>query len=284
MNARKSFTEQVGPSSVEELAGKDRDEKGRFPQIWTIQRAIEESKKHKNRKSFIDTANSAYQYLVKKKQTHRLFFEEKGKRHRLSDWEVFCAAKKSKTISEFRNNYCSQYSAFSKRKHINRSLLNHMPESKTAKKWSDEKIALAAENFKSKKEFRINNPKAYDAAGRNGVLNRLEFNEKTKMGDYDAVYIWTGSKDDNGTRLVKVGVTSIRLGMQRINQVKKSSGMNVDDLIIVKNKNATRVEVLLKAIGDNPYLTAFNGSTEFRLVNESQYLEMLGVINGNSKI
>lgn len=260
-----------------------RDELGRIPQIWTIESAIEESKKYKTRKEFrTGKSKSAYRYLVKHKKID-LAFNQEGKRHRLSNWEIFCSLKKSSSWGEFMNVFPKEYTAFLKRKcQIKSSAYSHLGKSLTGKKWDKESILLEALKYETRSSFGKNASGAYDAALRQGLLNEVCSHMKTFTSDFDCVYAWTAGIVD-GNILVKFGVTSKRLGLTRIKFVEKKSGFIADEIIIKETSNALEVESKLKKIGVKAELDCFNGSTEFFLVTENQMQEVKRILTNESK-
>ena len=103
--------------------------------------------------------------------------------------------------------------------------------------------------------------------------------------DNNAIYIWRSVGEYfNGKPVYKVGVTSERLGVKRINQVAKRSGRKAEIVTLEEtNCQATIVETLLKNIGDNPNWTGFDGATEFRAFSLSELQEAKMIIDKYKK-
>lgn len=279
MNAEKNFTGRKELGIAAALAGRERDENGRIPQKWSMEIAINKSKKYNSRKDFRLCENGAYQYLLRKKLTHLLKFEKEVKKHRLPDWEVYCAAKKSMTRTEFSQKFPSEYSAFMKRKHIDRSLVNHMKPSATGRRWTFDLIKKYADKCVSKQEFREQYPKAYDAAIRHRFLRGLDFKESSKTSDYDTFYIWKSNHEEDGMFLVKIGVTSKRLGHKRIRHVENKSGYKATDIFMVCTKDAKLIERDVLKKHKRQILDVFSGSTEFRYVTAKEYTNLIEWVN-----
>lgn len=257
-------------NTVLQIVGKNRDELGRIPQVWTEEKALLESKKYKTKKEFRTKCNSAYQYIVRKGLTGKLNLE--GKRHRLDNWDVFCAAKKCNDISEFSSMFPSEYSAFLKRK-IDKDLLSHMPLSKTGKKWNHNNVAIKAMEYSFRSDFSKFASGAYDYAQNHGILDSVCSHMTHRNSDYDCAYIWTALQS-NGFRLLKVGVTSKRLGTTRIDSVAKASSFTPTDILIYNCGNESlSIERELKKTGQRADIGVFDGSTEFIIVNEKEYLK-----------
>lgn len=274
MSAKKSSTGHHAPSIAEVLAGRERDEKGRIPQVWTIKKALAESEKFKTRKEFRTLSNSAYQYLIRKNSTHLMSFSTEIKRHRLSDFDVICAIKSCQTRDEMRKRFSGEHSAASKRKHLSVIFNDHFGRGKTNRYWSKEKVMLVAKDYSSRSDFCYENAGAYDYAMNNGFLDEACAHMESLKSDYDSVYMWCA----NGVDVYKVGVTSQRLGEWRIGNVSKKSGLNPSGLIIVKSNRALEAEKKLMKIGISANLSDFNGSSEFRIFSDVEYQEAYGVI------
>jgi hypothetical protein len=258
-----------------------RDSRGRIPQIWSIESALEESKKFNSRKEFRTRSSSAYQLLVRKGLAHLINLP--GKRHRLTNWEIFCSLKKSKSWAEFREIYPKEYTAFSKRKKsIHKSAFIHLGISQTGFKWDEESILNEAKKYNFRSEFSSMAPGAYDAAHRQGMLDKACLHMTPLQSDFDAVYIWTALIEVD-RRLVKVGVTSRRLGYTRIDFVSRKSGYQAKDISILECENALTIEKTLKKIGSSADLPVFSGSSEFLWMNESEYEQALEVMRNGSK-
>lgn len=243
------------------LKGIHRDKNGRIPQVWTVELAVEESKKYNTKKDFRLMANSAYQYLVRHKSIDLVCLP--GKRHRLNIKDIFCALKKSKSWSEFRLKHPKEYTAFCKRRHsIPESEYSHLGISKTAKRWTENAIRSEAKKYYHKSHFCKGSPGAYDAAIKYGILRSVCSHMKPLQSDFNCVYMWVAKRSCRKT-LVKFGVTSKRLGFTRINFVEKKSGYKAIEVFFSERSDSLDVEATLKAIGTNAGLSGFSGASEF---------------------
>lgn len=250
------------------LIGIERDSKGRIPQKWCIESAIEESKRYESKKEFRVKSNSAYQYLRRHGKLGQVCLP--GKRHRLDTWEIFCSLKKSKTWGEFRQKYPKEYTAFQKRKcDMPEQSYIHLGISKTAKRWTKETIRNEAKKYKHRSAFAYGSPGAYDAAQNYGILSDVCSHMESLQSDFDCAYMWVAKKKP-GKFLVKFGVTSKRLGETRIRFVESKSKYKAEEIIIVESKNALKLERKLKSIGESAGLSGFSGATEFYWLNQEQ--------------
>lgn len=260
-----------------------RDEFGRIPSKWSIEKSLQEAKKYKFLKDFRNESPSAYSYLVRHKSTHLIEIAP-TKRHRLPMWEIFCALKKSVSISDFEERFPKECTAFYKRKKfIDKSAYSHFPESKTAKKWTKEKIIEEAKKYEYRSVFCKNSSGAYSAAINLGVLKEVCAHMNSRQSDFNVVYVWTAKKEI-GMRLVKIGITSKRLGITRINFVEQKSGFCAQEIIMSDSNDAKKIEVNLKKIGLKADIGEFSGSTEFFWVNSDQYSQIVKEIKNGAKI
>lgn len=260
---------------------KERDENGRIPQLWTVEKAIAESRKYKTRKDFRSGSNSAYQYLVRHKKLDSICLD--GKRNRLSDWDIICSIRFCNSWREFRELRPKEYSAFHKRKdRFHADVYANLGVSKTALRWTKEEVLKEALNYKTRSEFSSKSSGAYDSAQKLGILNEACSHMKSLTSDFDCVYVWTAKKTKH-KRVVKVGVTSVRLGLTRINFVEKKSGFKATEIVMCECDEATIVEIELKGIGKKYDVGVFSGSTEFLEVSNFEYKKILEILNDKAK-
>lgn len=256
-----------------------RDSNGRIPQIWDVDSALEDAKKYKTKKEFRTLSPSAYQLLVRKKKIHLVNLP--GKRHRLSDWDIICSIMKSSSWGELRTRYPKEYSAFHKRKSEHLVLCSKkLGLSKTAKRWNKESIKKEAKKYTSRSSFSSGSSGAYSAAVDLGIVDYVCSDMPSLTSDFNVVYVWTAKEINiKKEKIVKVGVTSKRLGLLRISFVEKVSGLNASEIILKEDKFALKKEMKIKNIGIPERLGVFSGSTEFRRVTENEYKKILEIIN-----
>lgn len=181
--------------------------------------------------------------------------------------KIFNAAIRCKERKQFRLLHPEMYMAASKRGLLP-LLTNHMAAPMTRDKWSAGKIMESAFQFSNISKWCKSYPGAYDAALRLGILSNATDHMERHLSSYDVVYIWGENLGNNW--LCKVGVTSERLGMERIESVSQKSGVVCEFSIIAKSSCALIAEKFLKKLGEDSLLNGFNGSTEFRILNNSE--------------
>ena len=259
----------------------ERDELGRIPQIWTVESAINDSKKYKSKKDFREKSNSAYQYLVR--HGHLGSINLPGKRHRLSDWDIICSIRACNSWGDFRISRPKEYTAFHKRKRrFNSDVYANLGTSKTSLRWTKEEVLKEAKKYKTKSSFSKGSSGAYDAALNYGLIKEACTHMDSLTSDFDCVYVWT-AEFLNSSRIVKVGVTSKRLGFTRIKFVERKSGFSAKDVVLVESNEALLIESKMKKIGKKYDAGDFSGSTEFLEVSEDDYLLLLEVMNDRAE-
>ena len=104
------------------------------------------------------------------------------------------------------------------------------------------------------------------------------------LSDKDAVYIWRAVNERyNGNPVYKIGITSARLGKQRIIEGAWSSGSKAKLVIMAHAPGkAVDIETKLLDMGDNPGYSGFCGSTEFRALSDSELNKALSIIRTSS--
>lgn len=265
MSAEKNFTGRLAPSIAEVLAGRDRDEKGRIPAKWTIENALKEASKYKTKKEFRLKSNSAYQYLVRKKSLYLISGMEEGKRHRVSDWDVICAIKSCQSRSEMMRRFYGEYCAVPKRDHLKSIYQTHFGRGKTTRYWTKEKAILEAKKYNFRSDFCRKSSGAYEYVMNNGLAKLAFSHMQRPLSDFDVVYLWTTRL--NGRLAAKVGVTSRRLGMERIKSVSEKSSLEPIDVFVVSSGIALKAENKIKKIGTPCGVSGFNGCSELFFVS-----------------
>lgn len=145
----------------------------------------------------------------------------------------------------------------------------HMPkQQKPNGFWTRESCMEDAAIYKTKAEWRLHGG-GYEAARVLGFLGECVAHmvDGYTASDSDVVYIWR----DAGTDLHKVGVTSERLGEQRIDICKRHNNMEPRIVFMLKVDDARAVESELLKLGTDPELdSSIDGYTEFRRLTDAQ--------------
>jgi len=208
-----------------------------------------------------------------KDQTDKKRKGTKAHYHKFCD--IWKAAKLSKDRLEFSQKFPGLCSAARKRKIMN-YVCGHMPASKTAAKWTFCKVFNIAKNYKSQTEFCKSNSGAADFALKSGIMPAVTAHMQRLNSDYNVVYAW-GYWDDN-VLVCKFGVTSQRLGEERIKSVSKKSGIPIEFQIMIKTRSSIEAEKHLVAMGNDAGFKGFNGSSEFRVFHKDDLKKIYEVM------
>ena len=144
-------------------------------------------------------------------------------------------------------------------------------EAVTRKKlqWTLEKCLIDAKRFTGRREWSMKSSAAYGSAKRNGWLDQCcaHMESGFTATDNDVIYLWRDGKTD----LHKVGVTSSRIGEQRVHQCRKHNDMDPRIVFMLKVDDARAVEAELLKLGTAPELdSSIDGYTEFRVLTNEE--------------
>lgn len=131
--------------------------------------------------------------------------------------------------------------------------------------------------FSCRSDFRQGNNRMYKLAGKRGITDKVcKHMDDGPLSDNNVVYIW-GVKEI--PCVYKIGVTSERLGLERVDYVAKESGLTVEWVKKVPVDNARIVERALLSYG-RPFRfdKAFNGSSEFRNLTKEELAKCLNLL------
>lgn len=95
--------------------------------------------------------------------------------------------------------------------------------------------------------------------------------------DNDCLYVWQVENEN----IYKIGVTSHKLGMARIDRVAKSHSVKPIIVAFIKVDNAFRVESELHSVFKSPQnlITKGDGYTEFKTLTRAEVIELLDYLN-----
>jgi len=147
--------------------------------------------------------------------------------------------------------------------------------------WTEEMLIADAARFETRSEWQRGSGSAYATALRRNLLDVCCAHMSRASGmDNDAIYIWKAvGWTYNGEQVYKVGVTSARLGTQRINKVCQRVDVESEIVMLAKvNGKATALESTLLSIGHDPKYVDFDGCTEFRAMSDEQLKQALALI------
>ena len=242
---------------------------------WTDEAVLAEGRKYASRKEFSINAGGVYNAARRRNLLNQLYPPVR------SDWskddDVLAEGRKYASRKEFQVNSGSAYRAARRR-----DLLDQLyPNTRDTSVWGDDEAVLAeGRKYGSRRDFQRDSNGLYQVALRRNLLDLIDWPEENATSDNDAIYIWRAvGQHYNGNPVYKIGVTSARLGTERIETVARRSGFEYD-LICCEpvTCKATDLERKLHLLGEDPKLTGFDGCTEFRALSDSALYAAISMI------
>ena len=247
---------------------------------WTDEALLAEGRKYASRLGFARGSSSAYLTATRRAGIlDQLYPSLRGELRNLSDANLLTEGRKYASRKEFERNDPSACTKARKR-----GLLDQLYPDTTGKwkKASDEALLAEGRKYASRTEFHKHAKGAYDEANRRNLLDLIYPEQLGIFGnkDNDAIYIWRAiGQHYNGNPVYKIGVTSARLGIARVEHVAGKAGFEFD-LICCEpvTCKATDLERKLHLLGENPQFTGFDGCTEFRALSDSALYAAISMI------
>ena len=232
---------------------------------WSDDEAVlEEGRKYSRRSEFKKGNHGAYNEALKRGLLDQLYPSKQTKWS--TDEAVLKEGRKYSSRSEFRKITAAYRAA------RERGLLDQLYPS-MRKKWvNDDDVIAEGNKYNSRYEFDKGSRGAYEVANKRGLLDLIDFTEGHGGTDNNAIYIWAAiGQTYNLDQVYKIGVTSARLGTERIKRCASAYGVEFEILTCTAvDCKATDLEKQLLVLGDNPGFTGFDGATEMRSMNKSQ--------------
>ena len=159
-------------------------------------------------------------------------------------------------------------------------ILDDMFPRRIVARWTEAMIRTEAKNYATIAEFIRGSGSAYNAGRRLGIIDSLGFPEDRAPSDNNAIYIWRAvGQHYNGNPVYKIGVTSARLGINRILRCSRSNGFEFDLVCCERVQcKATELERKLLMLGEDPCFLGFDGATEFRALSDSALYAAVSMI------
>ena len=239
---------------------------------WTFERCAHEAKKFQTRSEFEKKSGSAYIISLRNRWIDEICGHMTSPQKPSGYW-TFCRilkeARKHKTYSDFASKCSGALDAASRLGYI-KGMCSHMESPQKPKGyWSEERILSLAKECSSVSEMISKSRSAYKKALSLNLYCAFEHMKRVKS-DYDLFYIWKSTKVNGDKYLCKIGVSSKRLGEDRINYVARENGLDVSEIVIKFSiHNAKSIERAVLDIGEPCLELTGNGKTEFRWMSES---------------
>jgi hypothetical protein len=253
-------------------------DKGRLRKTWTIEEIKQEAQKYRTSSEFSKGSPKAYgAYIRSGRPQEILNLLTPLKR----SWSIESAKQEASKYPDrwtFQKGCGSAYRILWK-KGLLEDVFGPLPEKQS---WNYEKVVECANLCKHRTDFKIKYPGGHQWAYEKGLLSEL-FGEtyNTPECDNDVLYIWSVVEIPN---LYKVGITSSRLGIRRINYSCRKGSVKADKIWLFYVDDAKTLEKEILSLGESyTFDKPFSGSTEFRVFDEITLNFCLSKAGGLSK-
>ena len=241
---------------------------------WNEHLLVNELGKYKTLKEFRMFSASAYNYALRENKMEIVLKKlQHNKKKNISNKELILLAKGYGRIIDFKKNHINEYQTI-KRRGIENIAFKHMR--KQYYTYDFRILKSIANRYKTRSEFYRKNQRSYAYARNMGILDIVckDFLIPEKGTDNDCIYVW----NIDGTDIYKVGITSYRLGIERIKKV--ASRFHKYNIIIYKKTKicASELEKQILNVGKIAKMDFFHGYTEFRHFTNEDILYIINSI------
>lgn len=239
---------------------------------WTFDELLSEARKYSTREEFQRLSYSAYRVALRTGALDSICQHmEKGNRkprERVSFTldELIVIASLYSSKNEFRLENGRAYN-FARKNNMLEALCGHMMPKKRSH-WTNESLRHEASKYRTKADFKRNCTAGFFKAKRLGILEDICAHMERGSRDDDAVYVWR-PKD---LAYYKIGLTSARLGLERIQKVANRLGVELELILlssIICNPYQLEAELLSFGIPVS-FSSKFNGYSEFRWLGDEE--------------
>ncbi len=238
---------------------------------WTEENIRVEAAKYQTRQGFRRGCKSAYNAAEKLGILDSLGLQ-RGKRT-WTDEALIAEAQKYWSACEFMDADPGAHSQLRRR-----GLLAKVNFPQLRRNLNREDLFAIAAQYKTRSQFQLGDGAAYGKARQLGLMDEMFSGFREGYGDNDCIYVALAKGVYfNGEQVYKIGVTSARLGEDRLRKLKQQSGIEFEIITLsplLSGVRATHLEKRLHLIGENPKLIGFSGATEFRALSAEQ----LGIV------
>lgn len=239
---------------------------------WDYQSAAAEARKYDGVTAFKYGSSGAYGWaerhgVLKKITAH---YPPRGNRRKYTEEYVTELAAPFDNVADFIAAYpvahakASEYGFLAK-------VTAHMTRKKNPNgHWNDPlNCMVEARKYKTKADWYRGSSSSYNAALKHGFMDMCSWHmDDHATTDNDAIYVWEWVVDGEGTGVYKGGLTSWKLGDQRIKDCARDNGMDYRLVFLLRTgeQQARAIEQALLDSGHEVEMpeTCIEGRTEFR--------------------
>lgn len=219
---------------------------------------------------------------------HFNLVDDRKDHYKRPDWETFTveevhavAAKYTSKVTFLRDArpyYMAMKYLDCEPPHFNKCFLDSVVKYSVFKD-NPEAIVEEALKYDTWHDFRVGSCSAYKYSKEYELFNEIDiFMLPTPNGsDFNTIYIWeaVGHYGLDGSKIYKIGITSWRLGHNRIKSVSSQASINAKIIRLIKTDNALEIEKKLLRYGENAGFKGFGGFSEFRIIKWYHFENML---------
>ena len=145
--------------------------------------------------------------------------------------------------------------------------------------WTEESAREEAKKYKSKIDFQRRCASAYQVAIKLGIIDSL-FENQPRYTQANVIYCWlVDGVLISDKQLIKVGITSKRLGNLRVKQCSSVNGFKIKHLEMFDCDTSKEVESkVLTYLKHKPTIDINDGKKEFRLIERGTYFDVVEMI------
>ena len=252
---------------------------------WDKPKLIKSARRFNTRGEWVKGDRNAYQTCVNRGwiDDPEITGHMRCGREKWTREDIIESARRFNTKSEWLKGDPNPYDACRHRGWMNDSdITGHMV--KLREDWDKPKLIKSARRFRTRGEWQKGDPNAYAACCSRGWLNDPGITGHMVQGDNasdnDAVYFY--EFEYARTTLYKIGLTSVRLGDERIKYVMGKAGCQPFNIFIWQVDNAREIEQKMLAVGTQQEFYHGEGSTEMRILTPEQVRRVLRIAQNAS--
>ena len=246
------------------------------PVFWSVELIKIEALEYKYRGEFRSNNASAYNAAI------RLGILDEVCSHmgtKLTKWTkkmIQVEALKYYGRGDFKDGSCGAYRAARERSILD-SICAHMTTKYTV--WTKEMLHNEALKYDDFGELRSKSKTAYNLIVRRGLVGEAcsHMTKDRNQTDNDCLYVW----QIEDTNIYKIGITSMKLGFERIQRVANKHNVKSVITALIKVDDAKKIEKELHEVyqATQDLIIEGDGFSEFKTLTRTELIEILDYLN-----